>query len=185
MIKINLAPPRARRGMRDFHLRLPSFNLGVLFLLVYVAVGAGVTLYWLQVRAEETRLTDEIAQANTELARLKPVAAQAAKVKDQLADLHKRVKTIDELTKEQSKPIRMFDAFASIVPNDLWVTRMEEKGRLLKVTGTAFSSLAVSDLMANLRASGRFKEVEIVVSRQDLSKSPRVVTFEVTCRFEG
>jgi hypothetical protein len=39
--------------------------------------------------------------------------------------------------------------------------------------------------MANLRASGKFKEVEIVVSRQDLGKSPQLVTFEVTCRFEG
>jgi len=79
----------------------------------------------------------------------------------------------------------MFDAFASVVPNDLWVTRMEEKGNILKVTGTAFSAVAVSDLMANLRASGKFKEVDIVVSRQDLGKTPRLVTFEVTCRFES
>ena len=75
--------------------------------------------------------------------------------------------------------------FAAVIPNDLWVTRMEERGNILKVNGTAFSSAAVSDLMANLRASGKFKEVEIVTSKQDLSKSPRLVTFEVTCRFEG
>jgi hypothetical protein len=39
--------------------------------------------------------------------------------------------------------------------------------------------------MTNLRASGKFKDIEMVVHRQDLNKSPRVVTFEVTCRFEG
>jgi len=40
-------------------------------------------------------------------------------------------------------------------------------------------------LMTNLRASGKFKDVDIVVSRQDLAKVPRLVTFEVTCRFES
>ena len=185
MITINLAPPRQQQGLRDFRLQMPSFNMGVLFLVIYIAAGSGITIYWAQLYREEARLTEEIAKATSEMDRLKPITAQAAKVKDQLADLQKRVKTIDDLTKDQSKPIRIFDAFASIVPNDLWVTKMEERGNILKVTGTAFTPVAVSDLMANLRASGKFKEVEIVVSRQDLGKSPRLVTFEVTCRFEG
>ena len=185
MITINLAPPRQQQGLRDFRFQLPSFNLGILFLLVYVDAASGITIYWAQLYREEARLTDAIAKGTAELERLKPITGQASKVKDQLADLQKRVKTIEELTKDQSKSIRILDAFASVVPNDLWVTRMEERGNVLKVTGTAFSPAAVSDLMTNLRASGKFKEVEIVISRQDLAKSPRLVTFEVTCRFEG
>jgi type IV pilus assembly protein PilN len=155
------------------------------FLVAYAAVVVGIGVYWWQLSKEETRLTDEIERAQRELAMLKPITDQATRVKDQFADLQKRVKTITDLTKDQAKPIRMFDAFASVVPNDLWVTRMEERGNILKVTGNAFSAVAVSDLMANLRASGKFKEVDIVVSRQDLGKSPRLVTFEVTCRFES
>jgi Tfp pilus assembly protein PilN len=79
----------------------------------------------------------------------------------------------------------MLDAFADVVPRDLWITSMEEKGAVLKLTGTAYSTTAVSDLMSNLRSSGKFKEIDIVVSRQDLAKTPSVVTFEVTCRFES
>ena len=184
MIRINLAPPSARKG-RQFRLRLPALNVGLIFLVVYVVAVGGIAVYWWQLSTEETRLTDEIEQAKRELATLKPNTDQVSRVKDQLADLQKRVKTIEDLTKDQAKSIRMFDAFASVVPNDLWVTRMEEKGNTLKVTGSAFSSVAVSDLMANLRASGKFKEVDIVVSRQDLAKTPRLVTFEVTCRFES
>lgn len=185
MIRINLAPPRARQGLADFRLQLPSFNLGMVFLAVYVVVVGGIAVYWLSLSREAARLTAEIDRANRELAMLKPITDQASKVKEQLADLQKRVQTIETLTKDQSKPIRMFDAFASVVPNDLWITRMEEQGNKLKVAGTAFTAVAVSDLMANLRASGKFKEVDIVVSRQDLAKTPRLVTFEVTCRFES
>jgi len=46
------------------------------------------------------------------------------------------------------------------------------------------STAAVSDFMANLKSSGKFKDVEIVVSRQALDKTPSLVTFEVTCKFE-
>ena len=184
MIRINLAPPSARRGRR-FRLRLPALNVGLIFLVVYVVAVGGIAVYWWQLSNEEARLTDEVAQAKRELAMLKPITDQASRVKDQLADLQKRVKTIENLTKDQAKSIRMFDAFASVVPNDLWVTRMEEKGNILKVSGTAFSPVAVSDLMANLRASGKFREVDIVVSRQDIAKTPRLVTFEVICRFES
>lgn len=185
MIRINLAPPRPRQGLRDFRFRMPSFNLGVLFLVIYIGALSGVAIYWAGLYREEARLTAEIARADKELTTLKPITSQAAKVKDQLADLQKRVKTIEDLTKDQSKPIRIFDAFASVMPNDVWITKMEERGNTMKVSGTAFSATAVSDLMANLRASGKFKEVDIVVSRQDLAKSPRLVTFEVTCKFEG
>jgi len=79
----------------------------------------------------------------------------------------------------------MLDAFADVVPRDLWITSMEEKGSQLKLNGTAYSTTAVSDLMSNLRSSGKFKDIDLVVSRQDLAKTPSVVTFEVTCRFES
>jgi type IV pilus assembly protein PilN len=184
VIRINLAPPSARKS-RGFQFRLPALNLGMFFLVAYAAAVVGIGVYWWQLSKEETRLTDEIERTRRELAMLKPITDQATRVKDQFADLQKRVTTIRDLTQDQGKPIRMFDAFASVVPNDLWVTKMEGKGSVLKVTGSAFSAVAVSDLMTNLRASGKFKEVDIVVSRQDLGKSPRLVTFEVTCRFEG
>jgi len=185
VIRINLAPPTTRKRGGGVRFQLPSINLGLVFLVVYVIALSGLTMYWASLYREEARLRDEIAKANQQVAMLKPITAQAAKVKDQLADLQKRVKTIEDLTKDQSKPIRIFDAFANVMPNDVWITRMEEREKVLKVSGTAFSPTAVSDLMTNLRASGKFKDVEIVVSRQDLTKTPRLVTFEVTCKFEG
>lgn len=187
MIRINLAPPREKPRLgSSFKFKMPSVNnLGVLFLVLYVATLSGITLYWGRLYHEEARLTTEIEKAKDEVERLRPITTQAAKVKEQLADLQKRVSTIEDLTKDQARSIKVLNAFSNTMPNDLWITRMEEKSSMLKVSGTAFSAVAVSDLMTNLRASGKFKDIEMVVHRQDLGKSPRVVTFEVTCRFEG
>jgi len=184
MIRINLAP--AGRGLRrrSVGLQLPSFNLGLVVGAVCLIVVLAGGVYWWALSREATRLTEEIEAGNKELATLKMVLGPAAKAKEHLAELQKRVNAIQELTKGQERPTRMFDAFADALPRDLWITGFEEKATVLSVSGTAFSTTAIADLMANLARSGRFKEVDVVVARQDLTKSPRLVTFEVTCRFD-
>jgi type IV pilus assembly protein PilN len=184
MIKINLAPTGGHSGPA-FRLRLPSFNVGFLFLVIYVAALGGVGTYWWHLSIEESRLNRDIETMNRELTNLRAITGQGAQVKAQAAELRQRVQVIAELTKNQGRPLRFLDAFVDNVPKDLWITGIEEKGTVLNFKGTAFSTTAVSDFMQNLRASGRFKEVDIVVARQEITKTPRFVTFEVTCRFES
>src|SRR5260370_39384874 len=73
---------------------------------------------------------------------------------------------------------------ADTVPPDLWLTRLEERGPSLRIAGTTYSSVALSDFMANLKASGRFKGVDLVDAKHGLRKSPRTITLEVACPFE-
>lgn len=184
MIRINLAPPEARRHRPSISLSLPSFNLGILFALVYAVAIVVIGAYWLGLAAEETRLTGDVDRLNRELASLKTTLGQGAGVKNQLAEVKRRVAVLEELTKGQGKSIVLLDIFIDTVPRDLWITGFEQKESLLKLSGTAFSTTAVSDFMSNLKSSGKFKEVDIVVSRQALDKTPSLVTFEVTCKFE-
>lgn len=185
MIRINLAP-RRERGRRDGRrLALPQFNLAVVFGLAAVALAAGLGNAWWNLSREEQRLTAELETRARELATLKESVGQAAKIKEQFADLQARLKAIQVLTKDQGRPVLLVDAFVNAVPADLWITGLEEKGAVLRVTGSAFSTTAVANFMAALRKSGRFKEVDIVLSKRDLAKTPSLVSFEVTCRFEG
>jgi len=170
MIRINLAPETKRRGIGFKLPTLPAFNLGWLFLIVYLAAVAGIGTYWWALSSEEADLTAKVDGATKELAQLKAAIGQGSQVKDQAAELRKRLAVLEELTKGQTRPILLVDAFASLVPKDLWITGLEEREARLK---------------ANLRASGKFVDVDIVVSRRDLGRPTPMVTFEVTCRFEG
>jgi len=185
MIRINLAPYRPRRRGAGFALALPSFNLGLLFGVVYLLALAGIGWYWMKLSSDEARLRAGVAQATTTLDGLKARVGQESKVKDMLPELQKRVDAITELTKSQSRPVLLFDAFADTIPRDLWITGLEDKNGVLKILGSAFSTTAVSDFMTNLRRSGKFKDVDILISKQELQKAPRLVTFEVSCRFES
>ncbi len=186
MIRINLAPPeaRAKRGA-GISLQVPEFDLGLVFAGVYLLTLLALGGWWWHLAAREATLIVQVQQEQTELDRLKAQAGQASKVKSELADLKKRMEAIQELTKSQTRPVVLFDALADVVPRDLWLTSLEERGTTLRIQGSSFTPTALADFMSNLKASGRFKEVDLVVSREDLGKTPRLVTFEVTCRFDG
>ena len=184
MIRINLAPTEARGGGGG--VSLPGFNnLGILFgILALLAIGA-VGYLWYGRFAEETRLGNVVRDSEIELQRLNTQLGQGAHVKAQLAEVKGRVQLIEQLTKDQDRPLRMLDTFADMVPKELWITSMEDKGSGLKIQGAAFTPAIVSEFMANLKASGRFTDIEIVISRRDLAKPNNPVTFEVTCRYQS
>jgi len=185
MIRINLAPPAERVAGGRLRFALPRFNLGLAFIGALVVLVAALGLYGRALLHEEQRLAAEIETGAREVTALRGTVGEAAKMKERLADLQARLTALQVLTKDQTRPLLLIDAFVDAVPKDLWVTGLEEKGTLVRVTGSAFSATAVSNLMTALRASGKFKDVDIVVSRRDLDKAPNLVTFEVTCRFEG
>jgi len=185
VIRINLAPveTRRRRGP-GFTLPALPVGLGMLFAVLSVVAVLGVGYWWWSLTAEKSRLIAENDRTAKEIDTHKATLGQGANVKAQLTDVRKRVQVIEELVQGQGRPILLLDAFVDAVPRDLWITSFEDRGASLKIAGTAYSTRAVSEFLNNLRQSGKFKDVDILVSRQDLSKSPIMVTFEVTCRFE-
>jgi type IV pilus assembly protein PilN len=182
MIKINLAPPpRERKRAQRAQAQV---NLGLVFGLLLVLLVGGIGVYWWVLSAETARLGREIAQQQQELERLRLVIAEGQRVKREKEELERRVNAIEAVARLQTRPVYLIDALADMLPKDLWLTRMEEKGHLLRLAGTSFSTTAIADFMANLKASGRFVDVDLVEHKQDLTKSPRTITFEVSCRFE-
>ena len=186
MIRINLAPPRERAALRLAApwLAAPWLNLGVVFGVAGVALAVAIIGSALYLFREENRLSAEVEVNARELNTLRAIVGPAAKMKEHLAELQARLKAVQALTKDQRRPLFLIDAFADVVPADLWITGLEDTGAGLRLTGSAFSATAVSNLMSALRASGKFRDVDIVISKRDLDKVPDVVTFEITCRFE-
>ena len=180
MIKINLAPPIAQKRDRV----APGIGLGMVFgglgaALMLLLGGSGWVL-----SAEVRGLHRDIEQDQAEVARLKPIIAEGERYRAEKQDLERRVNAIEAVARNQARPTYLLDALADVLPGGLWLTRVEEKSQQLKLVGASHSSVALADFMANLKASGKFADVDLVESRQDLTKSPRTITFEVTCRFE-
>lgn len=182
MIKINLLPPRPRRRLA---IALPALpGLGLLFGVLYAAAIVAVGGYWVLLSGEARALTAELTRLEGEIAKHKAAITEGNRFKKEKEDLERRVALIDVISRNQSRPIYLMDALVDVIPQDVWLTSLEEKEQVLKIVGAAFSSTAVADFMSNLKNSGKFRDVDLLVSRQDLTKTPRLVTFEVTCRLD-
>ena len=179
MIKINLAPPIIKTRAAAPTLDL-AMILGALAALAVVLLGG----YWWMLSGEVAGLRTEIDQNQKELARLQPVIEEGQKYRQEKEDLERRVNAIEIVARNQARSTYLLDSLADTLPPDLWLTKVEEKSQQLRLAGTSYTSVALADFMANLKASGKFKEVDLVESRQDLSKTPRTITFEVSCQFE-
>lgn len=181
MIRINLAPPSTKSS---FSFSVPAFNLGMVFGAAALALVVVLGGWWWSLSAETRRLTAEIAENKKQSDRLKVIIAEGQRFRRDKELLERRVNAIELVARNQTRPVYLLDAVLDTLPKDLWLTRMEEKGTQLRFAGTTYSATALSDFMTNLKASGKFKDVDILDAKQDLSKSPRTITFEVVTRFE-
>jgi Tfp pilus assembly protein PilN len=156
--------------------------------MLFGAVALGLVLvlgvWWWSLSSEIKRLNTEIAQNKKEADRLKVIIAEGQRFRRDKELLERRVNAIELVARHQTRPVYLLDAVLDTLPKDLWLARMEEKGTQLRFAGTTYSATALADFMANLKASGKFKDVDIVDAKQDLTKSPRLITFEVVTRFE-
>jgi Tfp pilus assembly protein PilN len=182
MIRINLAPPSAKKAGPG--LQLPSFNLGIAFASAAAVLVLVLGGWWWSISADVSRLNREISENRKESDRLKGLIAEGQRFRRDKELLERRVNAIEIVARGQTRPVYLLDSILDTLPKDLWLTRMEEKGTQLRFAGNAYSSTALSDFMANLKASGKFKDVDIADAKQDLTKSPRLITFEVVTRFE-
>jgi Tfp pilus assembly protein PilN len=179
VIKINLAPPIAKtRGAAA------GINLGIVFGALGVLLMVGLAAYGWMLSTEVGRLRAEVDRNQREMTRLTPIIAEGQRYRQEKEELERRVNAIETVARNQARPAYLLDSIADLVPSDLWLTRVEEKSQQLRLAGTTHSSVTLSEFMAKLKASGKFKEVDVIESRQDLGKSPRTITFEVACEFE-
>ena len=186
MIKINLlGNPSAKHGKAAMPVMPtdgPSPLFAVLIVLVLAGLGNGAWYYMLDKRAKE--IQQQIAQADATQKRLAQVKV-AYLEKQRQADLYKRrVDVIDQLRANQTGPANLLATLGDTVNTTeaVWLSKMSDTGASVDLTGTALSNNAVANLIANLKKTGLFKNVEIKETVQDSSvKEFQAFNFTLTC----
>jgi type IV pilus assembly protein PilN len=188
MIKINLlGTPSSKHGGKGAAMPVmptdgPSPMFAVLIVLVLTLLGNGIWYFVLDKKAKQ--IQQDIATADATQKRLAGVKA-AYLEKQRQADLYKRrVDVIDQLRANQAGPANLLASLGDTVNSTeaVWLTRMNDTGASIDLTGTALSNNAVANLITNLRKTGNFKSVEIKESVQDATvKDYQAFNFTLTC----
>jgi Tfp pilus assembly protein PilN len=191
MIKINLLENSKGKGKRGgASVAMPTMEMGdmgspKLKVLVAVAIfGLANLMYWYHVDREGKAIAVQMAKAEQKNRELADVKAKFMDRQNQANAYKRRVDVIDGLRANQTGPVILLAMLGETVNNTeaVWLSQMDDTGPVVKLQGTALSTDAVANLIANLQKTGFFKSVEIDETYQDDSiKDMQAFQFTLNC----
>ena len=193
MIKINLlenSKGKSKRGGGGGP-SMPTMEMGDMgspklkILAVLVLVGLFNLGYWYRLDHQAKAIAAHMKVAEQKNRELAEVKAKFLERQTQANNYKRRVDVIDGLRAAQNGgPVNLLAMLGETVNNTeaVWLSKMDDSGPSVNLEGTALSTDAVANLIANLQKTGFFKNVEIKETFQDDTiKDMQAFQFTLTC----
>jgi Tfp pilus assembly protein PilN len=191
MIKINLlesSKGKNRRGGGGPS--MPTMEMGDMgspklkVLAVLVVAGLLNFGYWYRLDRQSKSIAAQTRVAEEKNRELSDVKARYLERQTQANNYKRRVDVIDQLRANQGGPVTLLAMLGETVNNTeaVWLSKMDDSGPSVNLEGTALSTDAVANLIANLQKTGFFRTVEIKETFQDDAiKDMQAFQFTLTC----
>lgn len=176
MVRINLLPVRVSKKKEAGRQQL------VLFAAVLVA-GLLANYFWGAARASDLKAREaKLARTREDIAQLERIIGEVKNIKDAQQELQKKLDVLEKLKQGRSGPVRMLDELATVMPRQLWLTKLEEKAGAMSFAGSAASIDDVSEFMTRLKQSKYFAKVELkkTTAVKGTGRTERLVNFEIS-----
>ncbi|HUA13749.1 MAG TPA: PilN domain-containing protein [Verrucomicrobiae bacterium] len=192
MIKINLLETAKGKNKRaGGGPSLPTMEMGDMgspklkVLVVVVLAGLFNLGYWYRLDHQAKAIATRMKVAEQRNRELADVKAKFLDRQNQANMYKRRVDVIDGLKKSQNGgPVILLAMLGETVNNTeaVWLSKMDDTGSTVKLQGTALSTDAVANLIANLQKTGFFSSVEIDETWQDEQiKDMQAFQFTLNC----
>ena len=193
MIKINLlenSKGKSKRGGGGGP-SMPTMEMGDMgspklkVLAVLVVAGLFNLGYWYRLDHQAKAIEAHMKVAEQKNRELADVKARFLERQTQANNYKRRVDVIDGLRAAQNGgPVNLMAMLGETVNNTeaVWLSKMDDSGASVNLEGTALSTDAVANLIANLQKTGFFRTVEIKETYQDDTiKDMQAFQFTLTC----
>jgi Tfp pilus assembly protein PilN len=193
MIKINLlenSKGKSKRGGGGGP-SMPTMEMGDMgspklkVLAVLVVAGLFNLGYWYRLDHQAKAIEAHMKVAEQKNHELADVKARFLERQTQANNYKRRVDVIDGLRASQNGgPVNLMAMLGETVNNTeaVWLSKMDDSGPSVNLEGTALSTDAVANLIANLQKTGFFRTVEIKETYQDDQiKDMQAFQFTLTC----
>ena len=191
MIRINLLETSKGKGKRGSSgPTMPAMEMGDMgspklkVLVVILIAGALNFGYWYRLDQQSKSIAKQMAAAEQKNRELRDVKARYLERQRQADNYKRRVDVIDSLRAGQAGPVNLLAMLGETVNGTeaVWLSKMDDQGTSVSLEGTALSTDAVANLIANLQKTGFFKTVEIKETFQDDAiKDMQAFQFTLTC----
>ena len=177
MIRINLLPIRQTQKRQTVQQQL---LVGAAVLIVSLI---GCIAWYAKVSSDAKGLRQDIQKKTQELAQLDKIIGEINDLEAKKKELVEKQNIIERLRKGKTGPVRALDDLASMIPDRVWVTDLEEKSGSVTIAGRAINHENVSAFMKALQKSKYFTGVSLGFSKASTTKTKGVTLYEfqITC----
>ncbi len=193
MIRINLlesAKGKNKRAGGSSGPVMPAMEMGDMgspklkVLVVLLVAGLLNFGYWYRLDRQAQSIAKQMQAAEQKNRELSDVKARYLERQTQANNYKRRVDVIDSLRAGQAGPVNLLAMLGETVNGTeaVWLSRLDDTGASVSLEGTALSTDAVANLIANLQKTGFFSNVEIKETFQDDQiKDMQAFQFTLTC----
>jgi len=185
MIKINLLGIAAPKPKVKVAEPAPKSSIPVWFfvgaLVLSFAIVGVMYLVW---NGSISRLEAEVAKQKAEQTRLVAVRLEITKFEHERALLEQRVRAVEVLEASRVGPTEFMNALGNVVsktPTDLFFLSVVRQGDRVVIQGQAGSANSVAALLALLKSSGYFDDVQLRQLYEDDRESLVSYKFNLDC----
>jgi Tfp pilus assembly protein PilN len=192
MIKINLLETaKGKKKGGGGGPSMPAMELGDMgspklkVLMVVIVAGLFNLGYWYRLDHQSKAIAAQMKTAEAKNRELADVKARYLERQNEANAYKRRVDVIDGLRSNQTTPVSLLAMLGETVNNTeaVWLSKMDDTGGVVKLEGTALSTDAVANLIANLQKTGYFQTVEIDETYQDETiKDMQAFQFTLNCQ---
>lgn len=174
MIRINLLPYRTQRRQVQILQHL-AVAIGSIVLVLMLLGGLHT---WKSI--ELTDLEDEFRQLKKENDDLKRKIGELANLDRLRADVQGKLNAVDTLQKGRFHTLNTLYELSKVIPTNVWLTQVNNKGAAVKLSGMGESNKAVANFMRSLDESELFGSVQLQVIQRKAEGSIPVRQFNLS-----
>jgi len=174
MIKINLLPYRVSKKKETAQQQLMIF--AVIIAGALIAMGA----IYIITAGKINTTKSEITRSENELADLKKKIGEIDNLKKLQAEVQKKLDILNQLRKGKTGPAIRLARLSDIVPEKMWLTRYQESGTSVSISGLTYSEDLIAEFMRSIQSSNEFSNVELQVSEQQEVGGIKLKKFDIS-----
>ncbi|OHE22911.1 MAG: hypothetical protein A2Z43_07385 [Syntrophobacterales bacterium RBG_19FT_COMBO_59_10] len=176
MIKINLLPYREKEKKENIKRQIIIISGSLLLFILILLTGH------IYINMTIGDLEEKIKEAEAKLVILDKKVGDIESFKKDKKELEQKLAVINTLEVNRFFPVRTLDELNMLVPTkDLWLDKVAETGKALRIEGVARDNDILSRFMRNLEKAGFVQSVDLVVSKEKDFSGVKLQQFVLTC----
>ena len=180
MIRINLAPLKRKRKKPT---PIPSFLAAAAILMLVAVIFTVYLNYYMKAKIKALNTQKEenkvrIAQLEDKIKEVKNVEAMNAKYSS-------RKQIIEELKKNQSRPVKIMDELSTRLTDGVWLTSLDISKTDVNLSGTGFTNDDVVTFVQTLKQSPLFSDVYLHGTTQGNVEGYTIYSFQISLKVKA